>query len=169
MCISNSYATMKLMLYVALLMWMITASYLTLQDMGESSDIKSQHKCDDCEYFLSVLREEIFFATNALNFMGFFIGVIVIVVCNTICVKSYYIQINWAGWFDIMVLVVNQFASTPNTEILTICCSISSSLPSAAYMRQWIWSALVQIMAWCLLGAKSLSKTGLSYFQLDPK
>ena len=62
---------MKLMLHVALLMWMITASYLTLQDMGESSDIKSQHKCDDCEYFLSVLREEIFFATNALNFMGF--------------------------------------------------------------------------------------------------
>ena len=103
------------------------------------------------------------------DFYRIFIRVIFLVVCNTICVKSYYIWINWAGWFDIMVLVVNQFASTPNTVILTICCSIISYLPSAAYMHQWIWSALVQIMAWCLLGAKSLSKPGLSYWQLDPK
>ena len=35
---------------------------------------------------------------------------------------------------------------------------VSSSPLSAAYMRQWIGSALVQIMACCLFGAKPLSK-----------
>ena len=34
----------------------------------------------------------------------------------------------------------------------------NSSPPSAAYMRQWIGSALVQIMTWRLFGAKPLSK-----------
>ena len=36
--------------------------------------------------------------------------------------------------------------------------NINSSAPSAAYMRQWIGSVLVQIMARCLFGAKLLSK-----------
>ena len=45
----------------------------------------------------------------------------------------------------------------------------NSSPPSAAYMRQWIVSALVQIMACRLLGAKPLSKQMLAYRQLDPK
>ena len=40
--------------------------------------------------------------------------------------------------------------------------------PSAAYMRQWIGSALVQVMASRLLGAKPLSKPVLGYCQLDP-
>ena len=45
---------------------------------------------------------------------------------------------------------------------------INSSPPSAAYMRQWIRSALVQIMACRLFGAKPLSKPMLEYYQLDP-
>ena len=44
---------------------------------------------------------------------------------------------------------------------------VNSSLPSAAYMRQWIGSALVQIMACRLFGAKPLSKPISHYFQLD--
>ena len=44
----------------------------------------------------------------------------------------------------------------------------NSSPPSAAYMRQWIGSTLVQIMACRLFGAKSLSKPVLGYCQLDP-
>ena len=40
--------------------------------------------------------------------------------------------------------------------------------PSAAYMRQWMESALVQIMACCLFGAKPLSKPMLGYCQLSP-
>ena len=44
----------------------------------------------------------------------------------------------------------------------------NSSPPSAAYMRQWIGSALVQMMAWRLFGAKPLSKPMLGYCQLDP-
>ena len=45
----------------------------------------------------------------------------------------------------------------------------NSSPPSAAYMHQWIGSALVQIMA-CrrLFGTKPLSKPVLGYCQLDP-
>ena len=42
------------------------------------------------------------------------------------------------------------------------------SPPSAAYMRQWIRSALVQIMACRLFAAKPLSKPMLLYGQLDP-
>ena len=45
---------------------------------------------------------------------------------------------------------------------------INSSPHSAAYMRQWIGSALVQIMACRLFGAKPLSKPMLCYSQLYP-
>ena len=49
---------------------------------------------------------------------------------------------------------------------------INSSPPGAAYMRQWIESALAQIvaqiMACRLIGAKPLSKPMLVYCQLDP-
>ena len=40
--------------------------------------------------------------------------------------------------------------------------------PSAAYIRQRIRSALVQIIACRLFGAKPLSKPMLDYCQLDP-
>ena len=43
------------------------------------------------------------------------------------------------------------------------------SPPSAAYMRQWSGSALVQIMACRLDGAKPLSEPMLMYCQLDPR
>ena len=42
------------------------------------------------------------------------------------------------------------------------------SPPSAAYMRQWIGSALVQMMACRLFGTKPLSKPTLRYCKLDP-
>ena len=45
---------------------------------------------------------------------------------------------------------------------------VNSSPPSAAYMHQWIGSALVQIMPFCLFGTKPLSKPMLGYWQLDP-
>ena len=45
---------------------------------------------------------------------------------------------------------------------------VNSSPPSAAYMRQRIGSALVQIMACCIFGAKPLSKPMQGYCQLDP-
>ena len=46
---------------------------------------------------------------------------------------------------------------------------INSSPPSGVYMRQWIGSALVQIMAWRLFSTKPLSKPVLGYCQLDSK
>ena len=46
--------------------------------------------------------------------------------------------------------------------------NLYSSAPSAAYMRQWIGSALVQLMACRRLGAKPLSKPVLGYCFLDP-
>ena len=45
---------------------------------------------------------------------------------------------------------------------------VNSSPPSAAYMRQWIRSALVQIMACRLCGAKPLSEPMLEYCQSHP-
>ena len=47
---------------------------------------------------------------------------------------------------------------------VNVWCVFSSS-PSAAYMRQLIGSALVQIMACCLFGTKPLSKPMLGYCQ----
>ena len=44
----------------------------------------------------------------------------------------------------------------------------NSSPPSAAYMPQWIGSALVQIMAYRLFGAKPFSKPMMDYCKLDP-
>ena len=56
---------------------------------------------------------------------------------------------------------------------LRFCCEWRSffnlSPPSAGYMRQWIGSALVQIMACRLFGAKPWSKLILVYCQLDAK
>ena len=46
---------------------------------------------------------------------------------------------------------------------------VNSSAPSAAYMHQWIGSALVQIMACRLLGAKPLFQSVLAYCQLDSR
>ena len=45
--------------------------------------------------------------------------------------------------------------------------SFLNSYPPSAYMRQWIGSALVQIMAWRLVGAKPLPEPMLAYCQLD--
>ena len=45
---------------------------------------------------------------------------------------------------------------------------VNSSPPSATCMHQWTVSALVQIMACRLFGAKPLSITMLGYRQLDP-
>ena len=44
---------------------------------------------------------------------------------------------------------------------------VNLSPPSAAYMRQWIGSALVQIMAGRLFGTKPLPEPMLAYCQLD--
>ena len=45
---------------------------------------------------------------------------------------------------------------------------LNSSPPCAAYMRQWTGSALVQIMACRLFGAKPLPEPMLTYCRLDP-
>ena len=66
--------------------------------------------------------------------------------------------------------VAVQFKSQLDNYASNKCCSegINSSPPSAAYIRQWIRSALVQIMTCRLFGAKPLSKPLLGYCQLDP-
>ena len=47
-------------------------------------------------------------------------------------------------------------------------CFINVSPPNAAYMRQWTGSALVQIMACRLFGAKPLPEPMLTDYQLEP-
>ena len=75
----------------------------------------------------------------------------------------------------------SSLSSSSSSQLLILLCNlcmyhatniifcINSSPPSAANMRQWIVSALVQIMACCLFGAKPLSKPMLGYCQLDLK
>ena len=48
-------------------------------------------------------------------------------------------------------------------------CFLNSSPPSATYMNQWTGSALVQVMAWRLFGAKPLPEPMLTYCQLYPR
>ena len=45
---------------------------------------------------------------------------------------------------------------------------VNSSPRSAAYKRQLIRSALVQIMAWRIFGTKPLSISALGHCELDP-
>ena len=51
---------------------------------------------------------------------------------------------------------MKKYKAVTNTTL-----TINSSPPSAAYVRQWIGSALVQIMACCLFSFKPLSKPAL--------
>ena len=44
---------------------------------------------------------------------------------------------------------------------------VNSSLPSAAYMREWTWSSLVQVMACFLFGTKPLPEPMPAYCYLD--
>ena len=70
---------------------------------------------------------------------------------------------------DVLVLVqfsLNIPASAPQGVNIRMK-NMNSSPPSATYMRQWIRSAWVQIMACRLFGAKPLSKPMLGYCQLD--
>ena len=67
-----------------------------------------------------------------------------------------------------LVFVVIYDIITQNTnEITHSDNAINSSTPWATFMRQWIGSSLVQIMACRLFGAKPLSEPMLVYCQLD--
>ena len=68
------------------------------------------------------------------------------------------------GNFDCMIL---KHISLTDILIISWWTALKSSPPSAAYMRQWTGSTLVQIMASCLFGAKPLSKPMLQYCYLD--
>ena len=61
-----------------------------------------------------------------------------------------------------------QSTDTRSSQVKLIGDIFNSSSLSAAYIRQWIVSALVQIMACRLCGAKPSSEPMLDYYQLDP-
>ena len=68
---------------------------------------------------------------------------------------TYNTQSSWHG--IIVMVTMSKLVTGSQYEDLIIQQTLNSSLPSAAYMHQWIESALVQIMACRLLGAKPLS------------
>ena len=70
--------------------------------------------------------------------------------------------------YGVMILCVINCARLLSYIDMTFTLTINSSPPSAAFMHQWIGSALVQIMACRLFGAKPVSKPMLCYCQLDP-
>ena len=82
--------------------------------------------------------------------------------CNTIPIHN-FITCQLYKW---RVYLWKIFAY-PHLLIEESVTSFNSSPPSAAYIRQWIGSALVQIMACRLFGAKPLSKPMLGYCQLN--
>ena len=64
--------------------------------------------------------------------------------------------------FDDVTTKPIKYSSCENTV------QVNSPPHSAAYMRQWTRSAMVQIMVCCLLSAKPITEPTLSYSQLDP-
>ena len=67
-------------------------------------------------------------------------------------------------WCIVGFLIWVYYTSAMETTLKEV---VNSLAPSAAYMHQWMKSALVQIMACCLYGTKPLSKPMLGYCQLD--
>ena len=61
-------------------------------------------------------------------------------------------------------IIVKQVYCRQESEFRLI---LNTSPPNATYIRQWIGSALVQIMACRLFGTKPLSKPMQGYYQLD--
>ena len=61
-------------------------------------------------------------------------------------------------------ILATKFGFVPDLKLY----SINSSSPSAAYMRQWTGSAVVQVTTWCLFGAKPLPASLLTFCQLYP-
>ena len=74
------------------------------------------------------------------------------------------IKYNCHPWKLIWISIPNLDLVSDLNKVITI----NSSPPSAGYMRQWIGSALVKIMACHLFATKPLSKPMLRYCQLDP-
>ena len=93
---------------------------------------------------------------------------------DTIDLKTFLLAIN--VWLCIY-LTPTTMCSAKNIEISKTCerykyqqkFGFNSSPPSAAYMRQWISSLLVQIMTCRLLGPKPLCNPVLGHCQLDSK
>ena len=73
---------------------------------------------------------------------------------------------NLKTFHNIQLVSPEQHGNTNHWQVKFIV-HVNSSPPSAAYMHQWIGSALVQIMACRLFGAKPLSNPMLGYCQLD--
>ena len=73
------------------------------------------------------------------------------------------------GWGPSSGLVVNDTVDQRHVywsgHLESCSLSLNSLKPCAAYMRQWTNSALVQVMAYRLFGAKPLPKPMLVYYQ----
>ena len=64
-------------------------------------------------------------------------------------------------------LCANHMLIVGHVILSASCTPINPFPPSAAYMRQWTGSSLVQVMACRLFGAKPLTEPMLAYCQLD--
>ena len=73
------------------------------------------------------------------------------------------LSVNSRVWFALVVAVLWTVLGC----IVSMYNQINSSPSGAAYMHQWTGSALVEIMASCLFGAKPLPEPMLAYCQLD--
>ena len=71
-------------------------------------------------------------------------------------------------WIKNAIFIEDNAFENVVCKLLSILCCVNSSPPSAAYMHQWIVSALFQLMACRLYGTKPLSEPMLDYYQLDP-
>ena len=93
---------------------------------------------------------------------------IVVKVCMIFTWTLPYYSINSKsklGFGGLPIVIAN--ATWCVLQIVTTEATRAASPSSAAYMRQWIGSALVQIMAYCLFDTKPLSTSVQGYCQLD--
>ena len=110
------------------------------------------------ELSLSKNQNRKFLSTSFINLSIYFLG------NGSLCSKYYLNQCWW---------IINSMSlNFVSTKCIWKYCQqnvrhFNSSTPGAAYMHQWNGSALVQIMARRLFGAKPLSKPMLGHCQLD--
>ena len=87
--------------------------------------------------------------------------------CILIQISPNFVDRPFEGQSALFDLICKTPQKNVHIRKLLLLYMLNSFPPSATYMRQWMGSALLQIMARRLFGAKPLSEPMLSYCQLD--
>ena len=134
-----------------------------LEIVGENSHVSMLSLCNGCVTLIRYVHEV---RNICMHNMPMVLCVRIymhILLCAHFCYQMVHCGI-W-DWCIVGFVRWVYYTSAIETTLKEV---VNSLTPSAAYMHQRIRSALVQIMACCLFGAKPLSKPMLGYYGMGP-